>query len=97
MENILQTVALLALCNTALIQFIKWVVTQAGGTLQGTALAIFSWIVPFAAAFVLDAMGTIDANVFGCVLWGAVTAATSNKVFDIAAWLKGQWQAYSDM
>lgn len=68
MENVIQTLGILSVANTAIVQLIKFLLGKADILVSGLAATILSWVCPVAGAFVLNAMGVIDANFIGTVL-----------------------------
>lgn len=85
MENLTLTFLVLSAGSTAITQFIKFLLGKFAIILSGFMTKILSWIVPIVTAYLVHAMGLIEGNMLGVLLWGIFSALASNGIYDISS------------
>lgn len=86
MGNLIAIMGLLSFGNTLVTQLFKWLLKKVGVIVSGNWSVVLSWVTPFAATYVMWAMGMLGtANWFGVVVFAALSALSSNRVYDIFA------------
>lgn len=86
MQNLISIMAVLSLGNTLLTQLLKWLLAKLGLHVTGTGAVVLSWVTPVGATAIMWSMGLLGtASWFGALIFAALTALSSNRVYDIFA------------
>lgn len=87
MENLILLVAVLATANTQVTRLAEsWLESFLHVSFNKIGNQILSWVVAYVLALLSSAVGVIDANWFGVILYGLISGLASNGIWNIKNW-----------